>query len=180
MHLNFSRLARPIASRIAIREVEAPAPFSEMGPKSNRTLNGQDFFAVNPAGLVVTRSAVSPKTPHANRSRDMSTIRNALLANLILAASLVVAPTIASAANDSADVAPPAPRVEPVAPREGYIWAPGYWEWNGRAYKWVSGSYIYERRAAHWVADRWEQVGPHWQHVHGHWEQGDHQTLAKE
>jgi hypothetical protein len=110
----------------------------------------------------------------------MSTIRKAMLANLVLAASALLAPTLASAANDSADVAPPASRAEPVAPREGYIWAPGYWEWNGRAYKWVSGTYVYERRGAHWVADRWEQVGPHWQHLRGHWEQGQQKTLAKE
>jgi hypothetical protein len=129
---------------------------------------------------VAAPSTENSTAAFANRSREMSTVRNALLANLFLAASSVVAPTIASAANDSADVAPPAPRVEPVAPREGYIWAPGYWEWNGLAYKWVSGRYIYERRVAHWVPDRWEQVGPHWQHVHGHWEQGHHQTLTKE
>jgi hypothetical protein len=101
----------------------------------------------------------------------MSTMLQALLASLFLAASAVAIPMVASAASDSADVAPPPPRTEPVPAREGYVWAPGYWQWNGRSYSWVSGNYIFERRGAHWVADRWEQVGPHWQHVHGHWEQ---------
>jgi WXXGXW repeat (2 copies) len=174
MHLHLSRPARPIASGIATYEVRAPAHFSEVDSKSKRELDDQDLLAVNPAGLEGLPHR------HANRSREMSTILKSMLANLLLAASAVLAPALASAANDSADVAPPVSRVEPVVPREGYIWAPGYWEWSGRAYRWVSGTYIYERRGAHWVADRWEQVGPHWQHVHGHWEQGQHETLAKE
>ncbi len=32
------------------------------------------------------------------------------------------------------DVAPPAPRVIVTpGPRAGFVWAPGYWRWNGRA-----------------------------------------------
>jgi WXXGXW repeat (2 copies) len=73
------------------------------------------------------------------------------------------------AAPSVSNVAPPAARVERVEPRDGYVWASGYWEWNGRSYHWVSGTYILEHRGAHWVADRWEQVGPNWQHVAGHW-----------
>jgi hypothetical protein len=70
----------------------------------------------------------------------------------------------------TSDVAPPPVRVERVEPRDGYVWAPGYWEWNGRSYHWVTGQFILERRGAHWVPDRWEQVGTHWEHVAGHWE----------
>ena len=70
-----------------------------------------------------------------------------------------------------ADSAPPPPRDERApAPRDGYVWAPGYWEWNGRAYSWVSGRFMFDHHGAHWVADRWEQAGPHWQRVAGHWE----------
>jgi WXXGXW repeat (2 copies) len=70
-----------------------------------------------------------------------------------------------------ADTAPPPARDERApAPRDGYVWASGYWDWNGRAYSWVSGHFIFERRGAHWVADRWEQAGSHWQRVAGHWE----------
>lgn len=73
------------------------------------------------------------------------------------------------AAPVTSSVAPPPARVERVEPHDGYVWAPGYWEWNGRSYHWVSGTYILEHRGAHWVADRWEQVGSDWQHVAGHW-----------
>ena len=94
-----------------------------------------------------------------------------LLTALNLSAIATVALTAPCVgAEMTSDVAPPPAHVERFVPRDGYVWAPGYWEWNGRSYHWVSGTYLTERRAAHWVADRWEQVGPHWQRVAGHWE----------
>jgi hypothetical protein len=70
-----------------------------------------------------------------------------------------------------ADVPPPPARDErSPAPRDGYVWAPGYWDWTGHAYSWVSGRFIFQHRGAHWVADRWDQVDSHWRHVAGHWE----------
>jgi hypothetical protein len=90
---------------------------------------------------------------------------------LCVVASGISASAVAAGAGMESDVAPPAPREERApAPRDGYIWAPGYWDWNGHAYSWVSGRYLYEHRGAHWVPDRWEQAGSHWQHVSGHWE----------
>ncbi len=68
-------------------------------------------------------------------------------------------------------VAPPAPRVEVVpAPRPGYVWAPGFWEWRGHEHVWVSGHWMAERHGYHWVPDRWEQHGAQWHHYPGHWE----------
>ncbi len=94
-----------------------------------------------------------------------------LVAALSLQSVVMLALTVPCvAAEISSDVAPPPVRVERFLPRDGYVWAPGYWEWNGRSYHWVSGTYLLERRGAHWVADSWEQVGVHWQHVAGHWE----------
>jgi glutathione S-transferase len=52
--LYFSPLACSMASRIALYEADAPARFIEVDPKSKRMLDGQDFFAVNPLGLVPT------------------------------------------------------------------------------------------------------------------------------
>src|ERR1700694_3602473 len=74
-------------------------------------------------------------------------------------------------AGDDGDVAPPAARDERApAPRDGYIWAHGYWDWSGHAYSWVPGRFVFERRGAHWVPDRWDQVGSHWQHGSGPWD----------
>jgi hypothetical protein len=100
----------------------------------------------------------------------MNAISRAMLIALCLSAGEIGTSSMASA-GDGADAAPPPAREERApAPREGYVWAPGYWDWNGRAYSWVSGHYIFERRGAHWVPDRWDQVGSRWQHVNGHWE----------
>jgi WXXGXW repeat (2 copies) len=97
----------------------------------------------------------------------MNAISRAMLITLCLAAGS--SGTVY--AGSDADVAPPPAREERApAPRDGYVWASGHWDWNGHAYSWVSGRYIYEHRGAHWVADRWDQVGSHWQRVAGHWD----------
>jgi hypothetical protein len=67
--------------------------------------------------------------------------------------------------------APPAPRVIVVpAPRRGYVWAPGYWRWNGRQHVWIEGRWVRERRGQIWIADRWDRRGNNWVFVPGHWE----------
>jgi hypothetical protein len=66
----------------------------------------------------------------------------------------------------------PPPRVEVLPPPPGarYIWQPGHWVWNGRAYAWIGGRYIIRRAAyreyvpGHW-ADRYGRpvwVQPYW------------------
>jgi hypothetical protein len=91
---------------------------------------------------------------------------------VLLAAGALLSATIASAEADVvSDTPPPAARVEhPPAPRDGYAWAPGHWEWNGRFFSWTSGTWIPERRRSRWVADRWEQNGNQWHYIRGHWE----------
>jgi hypothetical protein len=68
-------------------------------------------------------------------------------------------------------VRPPPPRVVAVpAPRSGYVWAPGYWRWNGREHVWVEGQWMRERRGERWVPAHWEERGDHWRFEEGHWE----------
>lgn len=52
MDLYFSPLACSMASRISLYEAGAPARFVEIDPKTKRTLEGEDFLAINPLGLV--------------------------------------------------------------------------------------------------------------------------------
>jgi len=54
VELYFSPLACSMASRIALYEAKAEARFVEVDPKTKKTLAGDDFFAVNPMGLVPT------------------------------------------------------------------------------------------------------------------------------
>jgi len=55
--------------------------------------------------------------------------------------------------------APPAPRFESVpAPRHGYVWAPGYWNWDGSHHVWMAGRWEPERvgyryQPSEWVRD---------------------------
>lgn len=54
MDLYFSPLACSMASQIVIYETGADARFIEVDPKTKRTREGEDFFAINPLGLVPT------------------------------------------------------------------------------------------------------------------------------
>lgn len=68
-------------------------------------------------------------------------------------------------------VAPPPPRVVEVPPpRVGYVWAPGYWNWNGRNHVWVEGRWVGERRGERWVPEHWDEHNGRWRLARGHWE----------
>jgi hypothetical protein len=101
----------------------------------------------------------------------MKASHQAFLLGICMAASAVTAPTIASAGvSVDIEVAPPPVRIETVpAPRVGYVWAPGYWEWRGHEHVWVDGRWIGERKGYHWVPDRWEPHGSRYHYEPGHW-----------
>jgi hypothetical protein len=102
----------------------------------------------------------------------MKASRKAFVLGLVVAASAITAPTIASAGvMIDIDVAPPPVRIETVpAPRVGYVWAPGFWEWRGHEHVWVEGHWMNERRGYHWVPDRWDhRGGSHYHYEPGHW-----------
>jgi len=68
-------------------------------------------------------------------------------------------------------VAPPAPRHEVVpVVREGWVWQPGYWNWNGRRYVWARGHSIRAHRGQHWVAHQWNEDHGRWRMERGHWD----------
>ena len=101
-------------------------------------------------------------------------LKNILLSVLIavLLSACVVAPARHHHAFVEVAVRPPAPRVVVVpAPRRGYIWAPGYWRWNGHAHVWVEGVWIRSRPSERWVPAHWEEFRPgRWRFEEGHWE----------
>lgn len=65
--------------------------------------------------------------------------------------------------------APPARRVERWAPRRGYTWVGGHWDWRGNDYVWVSGRYERERRGQRWRDRRWEMRDGAYVVVDGGW-----------
>jgi hypothetical protein len=71
-------------------------------------------------------------------------------------------------------VAPPAARVEVApAPREGYIYEPGHYAWNGSAYVWVDGQFLRSREGHEWRPYVLERRGERWHYRAGHWDDED-------
>jgi hypothetical protein len=94
-----------------------------------------------------------------------------LASGLLLAIGAVVTPMPSQAAvGVFIGVAPPPLRVEVVpAVRVGYVWAPGYWRWNGHRHVWVGGYWLRARPGWHWVAPHWSAYGPRWRYSAGYW-----------
>ena len=69
---------------------------------------------------------------------------------------------------------PPAVRYEAVpAPRAGYVWAPGYWDYRGSHHVWVRGHWVHERVGYVYSAPRWVQDGGRWRLERERWEHGE-------
>ncbi|MEP7139484.1 MAG: YXWGXW repeat-containing protein [Caldimonas sp.] len=104
----------------------------------------------------------------------MSTIFKRLAVIAAATASLAVLAPVTQAADVFVRIAPPAPRTEVVpAARRGYVWTPGYWNWNGRRYVWSRGVWARERRGYVYNAPVWEQDGSRWRLRRGAWGRGD-------
>ena len=102
--------------------------------------------------------------------------RTLALAALILAGAAAAPLPSLAASNVSLYIgtAPPAPVYERVpAPRAGYVWAPGYWNWNGHRYVWVKGHYEKVRRGYTYHRPEWRQGDNGWQLERGGWRRGD-------
>jgi hypothetical protein len=98
-------------------------------------------------------------------------IRNAVLA--IALAGAFAAPLAAQArVNVDVDIAPPAAIVEDAPVREGFVFTPGYWQWDEahRNHTWVKGDYQPARRGEHWVPHEWQQQNGKYHLNEGHWE----------
>jgi len=66
-------------------------------------------------------------------------------------------------------VPPPPPVAETVVVRPGFVWIPGYQDWNGSAYVWAPGRWEQERPRERWHPGQWEQHGNHWRWHRGGW-----------
>jgi hypothetical protein len=67
---------------------------------------------------------------------------------------------------------PPGVRAEVsiVSPGPGYLWVPGYWDWDRADWVWVPGAWVRPPHArAVWVAPRYHQRRGHWAYQRGHW-----------
>ncbi|MGH8713612.1 MAG: YXWGXW repeat-containing protein [Casimicrobiaceae bacterium] len=99
--------------------------------------------------------------------------RHKLLAVALAAASLAL-PLGAQARLDvDINIAPPPPRYEVVPPpRVGFVWAPGYWAWDGGHHRhtWRKGQYIRERHGERWTPSQWAERDGRYHFDPGHWQ----------
>ena len=103
----------------------------------------------------------------------MNKFREMLIVSALAAVALA-APGPAQARTDvSITVGPPARIYEPAPPpRPGYVWAPGYWDWNGHRHVWHRGNWQHERAGYRWEPHHWAQHGDHWTLERGRWSRG--------
>lgn len=101
--------------------------------------------------------------------------RHLLLAALVASPLMMALPPQAAQAQ-SFDIRigtpPPPPRVvvAPPPPRRGFVYVPGYWNWNGRRHVWVDGTWVRERRGYHYAAPEWHPDGDRYGFRRGRWE----------
>ncbi|MEO8155261.1 MAG: hypothetical protein ABI605_19515 [Rhizobacter sp.] len=70
--------------------------------------------------------------------------------------------------------APPELRVEQApAPRRGYHWVPGYWDWNGRRHVWKTGTWVRERHGYAYASPTWVEDHGKWRLQRGQWSKHD-------
>eukprot|EP01034_Spumella_vulgaris_P035213 gene35213-43412_t len=95
-------------------------------------------------------------------------------AALLAVSSAAFAPMPASAQVDVNLVigtAPPPLRYESLPPpRHGYVWAPGFWNWNGHRHVWVAGHWLRERPGYYYTQPQWIQSNGHWVRHEGRWD----------
>jgi WXXGXW repeat (2 copies) len=60
--------------------------------------------------------------------------------------------------------------VHVTSPGPGYVWVPGYWDWNSSDWVWVPGAWLKPPHPhAHWVAPHYQHRRGHWKYHRGHW-----------
>ena len=88
---------------------------------------------------------------------------SALVAAGLFGGATLPLPSIA-AVDVYVNTAPPPPRHERVpAARRGYVWAPGYWNWQGKRHVWVKGHWVKERRGYSYRPNEWVERDGRWQ-----------------
>jgi hypothetical protein len=97
---------------------------------------------------------------------------------VIAISTAAFAPSSASAqinVNIVVPIAPPPVLVEAAPPpRVGYIWAPGYWRWDGGRYVWAEGRWERARDGHQYNPPAWRKDGDKWRFHEGGWKQAKH------
>jgi hypothetical protein len=94
-----------------------------------------------------------------------------LLLPALLAAGLSIALAVPLTCVAAVANAPPEPQFE-AAPgqRTGYVWLPGYWDYQNDKYVWIAGRSVSDRPGYAYTPHRWVQRDGRWELEQGHWE----------
>src|ERR1044072_1544104 len=93
-----------------------------------------------------------------------------LLAAGMLGAAAAPLPSLADV-DISLNFGPPPPRYEVVPPpRQGYVWAPGYWGWDGHRHVWHTGHWADARAGYVYNAPRWVERDGRWTYHASRWD----------
>ena len=99
-------------------------------------------------------------------------MKKTLLGGLVAASLLGFGAAAQAQYTAIVSVAPPAARYEAVpAPRSGWVWAPGHWEWQRNQYVWMEGQWMRDREGYEYREPRWVQrANGEWILVGNNWE----------
>lgn len=108
---------------------------------------------------------------------EMTMKKTLSIAALLALCAAAALPTIALAQSATRLIItsePPAPRYEVIpAPRSGYVWAPGYWNWEGNRHVWVPGQWEAARSGYEYRQSNWVRVENGWRLERGSWQRAE-------
>ena len=105
------------------------------------------------------------------------TIKKLMLGSLVVATLGALALPAAARTNVDLYVTlgpPPPVYYEPVpAPRVGWVWVVGYWDWRHSRHQWVVGHWVRSRPGYAYYAPRWYEHDGRWYVAQGGWRAHD-------
>jgi hypothetical protein len=106
-------------------------------------------------------------------------MKRKLLAPVVAALGIAAVPAIAQT-GFVIESAPPAAIVEATpAPREGFVWAPGYYAYRDRQYVWTPGRWERARPGYRYVAPTWVEEGGKWRYTDEQWIVDEDKTYGR-
>lgn len=96
-----------------------------------------------------------------------------VLVSALFAAGVIgaVATPLPSSAQVYLQIGPPAVRYEAVpAPRDGYVWSNGVWQYNGSTHVWAPGEWQAARPGYTYSQPRWVENNGRWGYQASRWD----------
>jgi len=98
-------------------------------------------------------------------------------AALLSLGAFVLPATAQAQVGISVQIGPPPPVQEVVpAPRPGYVWAPGHYEYNHNRYEWRKGNWMAERPGYAYHSADWVERNGRWYYSQGRWDHDEHRA----